>query len=527
LNILQAINDKRVFGTHFRGQTWRAWFAFLAALFALPLTDEQLALYQAHTGRQTPPTTPCLEAWLVCGRRAGKSFMLALVAVFLAVFKDWRGYLGPGEQATIMVVAADRRQARTIMRFALGLLQAVPMLKRQITATTKESISLANDIQIEIHTASFRTVRGYTIVAALLDEIAFWPTDETSAEPDSEVLNAVRPAMATVPNAMLLCASSPYAKRGTLWTAYKNHFAKDSDPVLVWQAATRDMNPSVPQAFIDQHMAEDEAKARAEYLGTFRDDLEQFVSREAVMQCVSLVVFERPKQHYVTYYAFCDPSGGSSDSFALAIGHRNVGARTVTIDCLREARPPFSPEQVVMEFAGVIKSYGCGKVYGDKFAGIWPKEMFSKHGVLFEQSARPKSELFIDLLPLINSRRIELLDHAKLINQLCGLERRTFRGGRDSIDHAPNAHDDLANCVAGVSWLANRYGGYNWDVFSPDYRDPPEPNATPTAAEQKPEPPRCNAEWWRSMPRSEQKIPSDNLRQLYSAIETTSKGFMR
>jgi hypothetical protein len=45
-----------------------------------------------------------------------------------------------------------------------------------------------------------------------------------------------------------------------------------------------------------------------------------------------------------------------------------------------------------------------------------------------------------------------LLDNHKLVNQLVGLERRTSRGGRDSIDHPSHggAHDDVANAVAGV-----------------------------------------------------------------------------
>jgi hypothetical protein len=64
------------------------------------------------------------------------------------------------------------------------------------------------------------------------------------------------------------------------------------------------------------------------------------------------------------------------------------------------------------------------------------------------------------MLPLINSGRIELLDHPKSINQICGLERRVARGGRDSIDHAPGAHDDIANCIAGLASISNRYGGY-------------------------------------------------------------------
>src|SRR5262249_25968211 len=61
-----------------------------------------------------------------------------------------------------------------------------------------------------------------------------------------------------------------------------------------------------------------------------------------------------------------------------------------------------------------------------------------------------KSDLYLNLLPILNSRRVDLLDHPKLVNQLCSLERRTSRAGRDSIDHPPSAHDDVANAVAGV-----------------------------------------------------------------------------
>src|SRR5215468_1079599 len=154
------------------------------------MSDEQRAIYTKHTGRSTPPAEPHREAWLVIGRRGGKSFILAVIAIFLACFKDWRRYLGPGEHGTVMVIAADRRQARVIMRYCIGLLNAVPMLKRQVEGVTRESISLKNRIVVEIHTASFRTTRGYTIVAALLDEIAFWPTDETASEPDVEIVNA-------------------------------------------------------------------------------------------------------------------------------------------------------------------------------------------------------------------------------------------------------------------------------------------------------------------------------------------------
>ena len=85
------------------------------------------------------------------------------------------------------------------------------MLKRTIVAETAESFTLKNRIQIEVHAASFRSTRGYTTVAALLDECRVWPSDELSAEPDVEMINSIRPGMATIPDAMLLCASSPHA----------------------------------------------------------------------------------------------------------------------------------------------------------------------------------------------------------------------------------------------------------------------------------------------------------------------------
>jgi len=383
----------------------------------------------------------------VCGRRAGKSFILALIAVYLACFFNYRQYLSPGERGTILVIATDRKQARTIFRYVRALLTRVSMLSRLIERETADTFDLNNSVSIEISTASFRSTRGYTLVACLCDELAFWMSEET-ANPDVEVLNAIRPGMSTIPNAMLLCASSPYARRGALWDAYRRHFAKDNDPILVWQAETRVMNPTVPQSVIDDALELDPAAASAEYLAEFRIDVEAFISNEAVDACISLGVLERPYLSGTYYKAFIDPSGGSADSMTLAIGHRE-GDQCV-VDAVRERRPPFSPESVVAEFASLMKAYGISRVTGDRYAGEFAREPFKKAGITYDISDRPKSDLYRDLLPVINSKRVDLLDHPRLLTQLSSLERRTARSGRDSIDHPPGGHDDLANVVAGV-----------------------------------------------------------------------------
>ena len=175
MNILEAIDDG-LFGAHLRKPSWAPWRAALGAMFGLPLAQAQsgLELYRSCTGRQAPPKGPCSEAWLICGRRSGKSFTLALIAVYLACFKDWSGCLGPGEVGTIMVLATDRKQARVIMRYISGLLAGSPMLEAMVINRTTEGLELSNRTMIEVHTASFRSVRGYTVVAALLDEVSFW-----------------------------------------------------------------------------------------------------------------------------------------------------------------------------------------------------------------------------------------------------------------------------------------------------------------------------------------------------------------
>jgi hypothetical protein len=284
----------------------------------------------------------------------------------------------------------------------------------------------------------------------LCDELAFWATDD-AADPDYAILDALRPAMGTIPNAMLLCASSPYAQRGALFDAFRKYYGRDDAPVLVWKAATREMNPTFPQSTIDIAIERDPASAAAEYGAQFRTDVQGFVSREVVEGCVTRGLFERPPISDLQYYCFVDPSGGSSDSMTLAIAHREENG--LIVDAVRERKPPFSPEAVVAEFAALMKQYGSVFVRGDKYAGEWPRERFRMHGIEYQVMHKDRSAIYVELLPLLNSGRVDLLDHTRCVAQFCQLERRAGRG-RDVIDHPPGGHDDVCNAVAGALVLA-------------------------------------------------------------------------
>lgn len=102
ITILQAMDDPKLFGPWFKGDSWAAWRVFLAALFGLPMSESQLESFRAHTGRTAAPTVQAREARLLCGRRAGKSLIAAFIATFLACFRDYQPFLAPGEMATVM-----------------------------------------------------------------------------------------------------------------------------------------------------------------------------------------------------------------------------------------------------------------------------------------------------------------------------------------------------------------------------------------------------------------------------------------
>jgi hypothetical protein len=361
--------------------------------------------------------------------------------------------LVPGETGVVLAIAPDQRQATIVLDYATAAFNESPMLRQLVVSRTQDTLELKNGISIEVRSASFRRLRGPTYIAVIADEAAYWYSDEFSSNTDAEILNAVRPGLATT-GGPLIIASSPYAKRGVLWETHRRHFGKNGDPrILVAQGSSRDFNPTLPQSVIDRAMERDRAKASAEYLAEFRNDIESFVSFEVVRACLGDYVEAAPISDH-RYSAFVDPSGGSADSFTLAISHRE-GER-IYIDAVREIQPPFSPEAAINELASLCTSYRVRTVWGDKYAGEFPRELFRKNGIEYRPSTKTKSDLYRDLLPMLNSGRIVLPKSDRLVNQICSLERRVSRSGKDSIDHAERVgRDDLANAAAGAAEMAS------------------------------------------------------------------------
>ena len=331
------------------------------------LTDEERAIFTKLTGREREPCERVDELWCIIGRRGGKSRAIAALLVYLATMVDYSAQLVSGESGVVLCLARTQEQAQVVLRYVAGIIDNAPILAKMVIRRAADSLTLSNrgaTIEIAVRAASYRSIRGMTCVAAVADEIAFWQADDGSANPDTEILRAIRPSLLTT-RGPLIAISSPYARKGELWTTFKRDYGAQGDPrILVARAASREMNPTLRQADIDREMARDPASGLAEYYAEFRTDISAFVSQEVIDGCIAHGVFELPPAAGVSYLGFVDPSGGASDAMTLAIAHR-VGDMVI-LDAAREIQPPFNPDAATTEFSTLLKAYRIGKVIGDQ-----------------------------------------------------------------------------------------------------------------------------------------------------------------
>ena len=438
-----------------QGDSWSAWRALLKATFGLPASPEERLVYERHTARKLWPEHQVSECWTIAGRRGGKSRIAALLALYLGIRFD-ASKLAQGELGLVPVVARNKDQAAIVLGYFKALCQ-LPAFRPYVSRVLKTSIELASGITVQIQAASFRTLRGFTVVGAVLDEVGFWSLEGDSLNPDQEICNAIRPGMSTVPDALLFGISSPYARKGELWQISEQFFGRDDRFVLVWNADSRSMNDTVPEHVIQRAYERDPLAAAAEFgvdgRVEFRSDIEAFLEPAAIQAVTVRDRLELPPSDSIEYKAFCDPAGGSGkDSFTIAIGHavKENGNTRAVLDAVRERKPRFSPDDAIREFAELLATYGVTSVTGDRYGGEFPRELFRQHGIQYEPSTRSKSDLYKEMIAPVNAGRLELLDLPVLRAQLLALERKTARGGRDSIDHPSGGRDDIANSVAGV-----------------------------------------------------------------------------
>jgi hypothetical protein len=264
-DIAAALDHPGLFQPWFRGPSWNGWRAIIKAAHALPMTPEEIEFFKLVTGGREPPQQRVKELWVISGRRSGKDSAASVPAAHAAAVFEPSDTVRGGERPLVMYLAAERDQAKTILSHTRDYYATIPPLKAMVTRETQWGFELRNMVDISITTSDYRAIRGRTVLCAILDEVAFW-RDDTSANPDIEVFRALRPALATLPDSMLIGITSAYRRTGLAYKRWEKYFGRDDPRVLVIMAETRQLNPLFDQRTIDDELKDDKESASAEYL---------------------------------------------------------------------------------------------------------------------------------------------------------------------------------------------------------------------------------------------------------------------
>jgi hypothetical protein len=256
IGVADAMVSPKLLAPFFAGPSWDTWRAVVKAMFAERMTSAELEAFRAIAERD-PPTKPVSEAIAVVGRGGGKDSIASLIATVTAVnFDPIKGRLRPGEKAVVMCLAVDRDQARIVFDYIKAYFEEIPALTKLVKNIGSESIELCNRVVIEVHTNSYRSVRGRLILCAIFDEVSFW-RDETSASPDFEVAGAVAPGLGRIAGSTSILISTAHKRSGLLYQKWKDHYSKNDDSVLVVRGTTLQFNPTFDAKVIERQLASD------------------------------------------------------------------------------------------------------------------------------------------------------------------------------------------------------------------------------------------------------------------------------
>ncbi len=452
-----------VFRDWFAGDSWGVWRVVAKSIFGEPLEPAELERFTKHTGRTIAQSTPAREVWLCCGRRAGKDYFVAALVVWLACVRRYR--FSTGELGRVMLLAVDSDQADILYTYVTELVDSIPQFKRLVVRRSVKfgmrRIEFKTGTEILIKPADKRRVRGRTIVAVVADEVAHWFSEEHHANPDKEVLRALRPGMLGVPGAMLIAISSPYRRQGELYETDQRVWGRNNEPTLFWRAATWEMRYPMFYTELCAELDRDLSFFKSEYGAEYRVDLEDYLTREQ-LDAVTVDRTEIPFQVGMRCHAFIDTSGGEGqDSQALCITVE-LGDQRGAVARLIEWRPPFDSAASARQVAELCREYKIAKVCGDKFGGAMFSSMLKTHGIGYDPETRTATELYRGFASVVTGKKVELLGAGataqRALAQLMRLERRH---GGEKITHPDREHDDVANAIAGAALLACRPSGFD------------------------------------------------------------------
>lgn len=398
----------------------------------------------------------------VCGGRAGKTLLCAYRLLHLGLTVPL--HLRPGEQAAGLFMAPDLERARQGLRYASGIANASPAIKKLIVRDTVDVLAIQRPdghvVTLEAAAASRGglTGRGKVLVGVVMDEAAFFRDKDSGVVNDAEIFKAVRPRIA--PDGQLMVPSTPFLPSGVLYEFYESDYGKPKN-ALVAHAPTHLLNPS--PHILEQIASErerDPENAKREFDAEFvSGGLSNYFDPDVIKSSAKSIDLGRDAAPGAELAA-CLDAGFRSDSSALAIVQR-VSDVVSVLDIL-ELRPepgkPLKPSVVCAAFAERLQRYGLERVAADAFYVEAIREYMSAADIAVDElptGATGKAEQFSGARTYLHEHRLELPQHAGLLRDLRGIVSRPAPGGGLTImspRRAAGGHGDIASALVGAIW---------------------------------------------------------------------------
>jgi hypothetical protein len=446
-------------------RTRRGHIAIGKALDGLPLTADELRLFQTYTGRELPRAGGYSYGLTLTGRQSGKTEQAAARLAYAATLAVLRGDHGVASVG----ISQDHRAAQRVLFQYVQRFFDVPLLRGLVTAQTADTVTLTGGVRVLVLPCRPAAIRGLRCVSVVLDEIAHFRSSD-NLPLDREAWRASLPTLLTT-SGKLLALSSPYGAAGLAFELHRAHYGVVDSDVLVWQSPSMILNPTLSEAAVAQIRAVDPDGAAAEIDGEFLQNVSALLDDEILLAAIDQGVSVRPPIPGVTYVAHADVATGAKstgDRWTVAIGHFDRRTDCAELDALLIIRPPFSVETAGSQTGALCKAYGILTITADRFAQGFSNETFARAGLRLEPSPASTSDLHLHLAAAIGSGRVRLLDHPELHRELRGLERR--RGAtKDQVTHRRGAHDDAATVVSGMvmTALSARFARRGIRTFDP------------------------------------------------------------
>jgi len=428
----------------------------LRCFYGLPLDEKQLEIFDILTkgkGKYRPGTE--LSELVAClGARAGKSFLVSVVALFEATRDKWKEFVAKGENPYIIIVATRQKQAEAIIGSNCSrMLANSPVLKKLVKDSFQTEITLKNGVKILSLPCNSTAGRGLGICVFILDEIAFFRLE--GVKQDEVIYNSLRPRQAQFPGFKTLMISTAGSKQGLFFSTFNQGFRIQER--LTIQGTTEFCNPVIPKKFLDRERARDIDNFNREFQAEFSEKIESFFPYELIERPFVLAGDLKYSSSNIYYMGFDQSGLSGKDRFSLSIGHAEK--ENIIIDVVRSWTTR-DLETIIKDIEKLKDEYQINKALVDKYAIGYVKNSFKKINIEIETRAG-LPEVYVIMKSLIMKNKLNLPDRADLKagmrNTLAVYSKSnalTIFHERGSEGHA----DELDSCCTCISAIMKKAG---------------------------------------------------------------------